>query len=172
MAIGLSPLANTAVKSVQYSDPQYTSHQAVAVQLGSISAAAVAGNGAYGVFTAPFNCNVYQTTVTVVTAGLVAAGTLTPYLIRANNGANLTSNVAIGNVMTIGVNVCGNVQTTGPYTFNVYPGNAAVSSSNASPTGGLALSTGDTIIFASTCNTLVAMAVTEFVAAPLASILA
>ena len=171
MATGLSPLANTALKSVAYSDPQFTVHQTAIAPLGSIAVAAVAGNGAYGVFTAAFPCNVYQTTVTVVTPSLVAAGTLTPYVLRANNGANLSSNIAVGNAMTIGVNVAGNVQTTGPYTFNVFP-NGAVSSSNTSPVGGLALNTGDTIIFASTCNTLVAVAATEYSVTPSASVLA
>lgn len=175
MAYSQSPLANTTVKSVSYNDPQYTIHDFFTEIVGAphvTSSGVTSGNGAYPIFTAPANGVIFGTTFTVTTPGTGATSNITTYLIRANNGANLSANLAVGNIVYTGTNVAGNVFSTGPYTFNVYPSNGSVSSSNASPTGGLSVFTGDTLIAIHTGNTLVAAAVTEFALAPLANLLA
>lgn len=174
MATNLSPLANTPIRSLFYSDASVQSHQLETSVVGtpgltslSSNTGLTTGNGSYVIFAAAMPVAVYQTTFTVLTAGTGATSNIQVYKIAANNGANLSSNIALGNLVTTGVNVAGNVSTTGPYAYNLT--NAGVNTGSFTVTvGGINLNTGDLLIAVSTGNTLVAAAATEYsVAGPI-----
>lgn len=166
MATTLVPAANTSLKSFAYDSGQYQQHLFSVATVGVpdvSSSGGSSGNGTFILFQAPCNCYVYQTTYTVGVVGTGAGSTLTVYKLAANNGSNLTSNIAVGNVVTIGVNVAGNIYSTGPYTYNVNSAtNLSASSSNTAFAGGIKLLTGDLLITGFTGNTGVIAAMTEY----------
>ena len=111
MAYSASPLANTALKAIGgYDIPQFQTRVAFTGQIG-VPAVAVDANGLSVLAVAPCNGAFFQATYTVGKAGAVAAGTLKTYLISANNGANVSQNVQLGNTVTIGTNAAGNVRS-------------------------------------------------------------
>ncbi len=167
-----APLANTALKSFPYDHAQYTEHDFEQSGVGAPHIAASGtstGNGAYPVFTAGAQGFIYAATVTVTVAGTGAASGITTTLVRANNGANVSNTITIGNTITTGINASGNVFSTGPFTYNLFS-NGAVSGSNTAIPGGLFVNVGDTIIMTHTGNTLVCGVTVEYAVAPGASV--
>lgn len=167
-----SPLVNSNSAAKFYSDAQFTTHQYAQSQIGVgdlAASGAATGNGNYVLFTAPANGVIFGATFTVLGAGTTAGSTLQCRLISANNGANVSQNVALGNVVTVGVNVAGNVYSTGPFTYNVYA-NGAASSSNVANAGGFAVNVGDVLFTTFSGNTGLLGAVVEYAVSPSAFI--
>lgn len=164
MAFTQSPLAGTATGNVSYADAKVHVHISAPAEIGDPFVAVSGdstGNGQFLIFAAATPCIVLQSTMTVIQVGTGAASGITVRLVSANNGANVSQNVALGNVITTGLNVSGNVYTTGPYSYNVFA-NGVNSGSNTAK-GGVLMNIGDYLVATHNGNTLYCACATEYV---------